>query len=66
MDPLLPSSDHAELFFDDPTFLADSPGGGKFSRHPTKDFHIGIGSAIRVAVPGNLFQANRPDVVVSS
>jgi hypothetical protein len=68
-DPLLPSSDLAQPFFDDPTFLTDSPWGGKFGGHPTKDFHdfhIGIVSAVRAAVPGSLFRAKRPEVPASS
>ena len=40
------------------------PRAGKFSGHRTNAFHVG--SAIRVAAPGSLFQANRPEVPASS
>jgi hypothetical protein len=40
------------------------PRAEKYSGHRTTAFHVG--SAIRVGMPGSLFQANRPEVPASS
>jgi len=40
------------------------PRAEKYGGHRTNAFHVG--SAIRVAAKGSLFQANRPEVPASS